>query len=109
VEFVLDLGLCTCSAVSGYFEYAPAVVGAFKCASDIQEVANVKSYHFSVLVNNGFVSYNPIFKTFPTFFIVACNYYVCCRCFRYGFRASLVSFSGLLAMVIALPFKRNSL
>jgi hypothetical protein len=41
--------------------------------------------------------------------LVACNYYVCCRCFRYGFRASLVSFSGLLAMVIALPFKRNSL
>jgi hypothetical protein len=66
----LDLGLCTCSAVSGYFEYAPAVVGAFKCASDIQEVANVKSCHFSQYwINNGFASYNPIFKTFPTFFI----------------------------------------
>jgi hypothetical protein len=59
------------------------------------------------LINNGYYSYNPIFKTFPTPFIGTCIITFAVSLLVYGFRASLVSFSGLLAMVIALAIQKK--
>jgi hypothetical protein len=99
-----------CSTI---FRYFVVVIGAFLNApGDIQAARNVSLMPFCQWISYGY-SAIILFQSLSYHFTV-CNYshYVCCvTAFIYGFRASLVSFSGLFGNghSIAIPRTKHGI
>jgi hypothetical protein len=108
---VLELPYPSATVFLGYFKYAPPVViGAFKCSR--RHSRSIKRKVNAILVSIGLTMVITTIIYFQNLFypfiiaITVITFFVSLLSV-YGFRASLVSFSGLLAMVIALAIQKK--